>query len=264
MTVDERPPAPGAVGPPHPEREDGEQGAVGREAYGDARSDETRRPDTGADLGRRRFFRALGGETVRSAAAIAGAAVAIRRQAAETTGDLLGGMWTDAGTASRRSEGGGPGARPPRFRSPYRVTDDALHLVDQRALPETISEVACRTSGDVIAAIRSKAVYGAPVVAQVAAYGVWLTASRATGRDPKAVEALLEGAANSLKEVVSRFRAAIAAVDRMEERRRSVPADGADVVEALRREADAIAMEAMFDHARLGRAGAALLRQPPE
>lgn len=151
-------------------------------------------------------------------------------------------------------------------RSPYRVADETLYIVDQRELPERIVELRCGASGDVMAAIRSKAVYGAAVSAQVAAYGLWLSAVRGKGRDGAALHALLAGAAAALREVGAGIRPLAVAVDRMEARRQDVREVAEDdvIAEELRREADAIAMEAMLDHARLGRVGAAIVPQPAD
>jgi methylthioribose-1-phosphate isomerase len=57
---------------------------------------------------------------------------------------------------------------------PIRWRGDALELLDQRLLPESLSYVQCRTAEDVAKAIRDMAVRGAPAIGCAAAFGVVL------------------------------------------------------------------------------------------
>lgn len=57
-----------------------------------------------------------------------------------------------------------------------RWSDGQLELLDQTALPDSVRYVACKSSSDVAAAIRSMVVRGAPAIGVAAAYGVALAA----------------------------------------------------------------------------------------
>jgi methylthioribose-1-phosphate isomerase len=65
-----------------------------------------------------------------------------------------------------------------------RWTGDALELLDQRALPEKITYVTCRTAGDTAQAIREMVVRGAPAIGCAAAFGVALEAKRTSDLEP--------------------------------------------------------------------------------
>lgn len=58
---------------------------------------------------------------------------------------------------------------------PIRWRGDALELLDQRALPDRIVYITCRTADDVAAAIRDMVVRGAPAIGCAAAFGVVLS-----------------------------------------------------------------------------------------
>lgn len=66
--------------------------------------------------------------------------------------------------------------------------DGTLYLLDQRALPAAERWLACRTVDDVVEAVRTLAVRGAPCIALAAAYGVALAAYAYEG-DPTGVRA---------------------------------------------------------------------------
>ena len=57
---------------------------------------------------------------------------------------------------------------------------DALHLLDQRALPGEVRYLACRTADETAQAIKSLVVRGAPAIGVAAAFGIALAAKRAT------------------------------------------------------------------------------------
>lgn len=75
--------------------------------------------------------------------------------------------------------------------------DGALHVLDQRALPATERWLRCRSVDDVVDAIRTLAVRGAPCIALTAAYGVALAAG-AGDRDPARVRERVLAAAAQL------------------------------------------------------------------
>lgn len=56
---------------------------------------------------------------------------------------------------------------------------DALHLLDQRALPADVRYLACRTAAETATAIRTLVVRGAPAIGVAAAFGIALEAKRA-------------------------------------------------------------------------------------
>jgi methylthioribose-1-phosphate isomerase len=88
-----------------------------------------------------------------------------------------------------------------------RLEDDAVVLLDQRALPDEEVELSCRTAADVAEAIRSMAIRGAPAIGVAAAYGYALAASR--GEDLDAAYAVLAGArptASNLRWALERMR----------------------------------------------------------
>lgn len=60
-----------------------------------------------------------------------------------------------------------------------RFDGDALHLLDQRALPGAVRYEVCRTAGETARAIKDLVVRGAPAIGVAAAFGVALSARRA-------------------------------------------------------------------------------------
>lgn len=67
---------------------------------------------------------------------------------------------------------------------PIRVLADAIEILDQRALPQMTRYFRCDTGADVVAAIQSLAVRGAPAIAIAGLYGLWLDARTLnTGND---------------------------------------------------------------------------------
>ena len=255
----------------------------------------------GADLGRRRFFRSFAADAMQAAASLAGAARELQREAASARDQLLregspgageegadragaGRMGPSAQAGARRAAPAGAG-RAGRafaedrwaravvdvgdpamtFRSPYRWEDGRVLLVDQRRLPDELVEVACWSGAEVAAAIRDMVVRGAPAIGQAAAYGLALTAAQARDTSGPAREAMLQGTANALRRARPTAVNVRWAMDRMLARHEAVGgkrAPGDVVADALLAEADAIATEAMLEHAELARHGAALLPAP--
>lgn len=64
---------------------------------------------------------------------------------------------------------------------PIRRQNDAVEILDQRALPEDLRYLSCTRADDVIAAIQSLAVRGAPAIGVAGVYGLWLEARALTG-----------------------------------------------------------------------------------
>ncbi len=229
-----------------------------------------RRDDTeGAhDPTRRKFFRTFGQQTVRNAGAVMGAAAELRRAGGEAARELF-----DSGgpTGSRSSPGGpvpvakvGPisAAQPETpFRSAYRLGDDALLLLDQRDLPGRVTILPCAEPSEIASAIRSRAVNGGPVLAEVAAYALAMTVAGSMSSTGQRRDQAFRAAANTLRGARNDVHALRVAVDRMEGRYDALTADASateptDLSGLLRSEADSIASEATLAHAALGRAGA--------
>src|SRR5687767_2194737 len=75
-----------------------------------------------------------------------------------------------------------------------RWRDDALELIDQRALPETVAYVRYDDAAGVAAAIRDMVVRGAPAIGCAAAYGIALEALKHRSSTRAQFDAALEGA----------------------------------------------------------------------
>ncbi|MBA2571084.1 MAG: hypothetical protein H0V04_07895 [Chloroflexi bacterium] len=227
-------------------------------------------PADEVDLDRRSFFRTFGRNAVMAAGQVVGAADVLRRGAGVTDPEALtdepdpGAMRKDARTRGPSSAPLGARSGSAPFRSPYRLVDDGLILVDQRELPEAIVELTCRDGRDVARAMRDGSVSGAPVLGQVAAYAMALTARRHAARRPGALHMELETANEHLRRWRPSARPVHAALERIANRRSALPEDtAADVLaDVLRAEADAIASEAASDHAALARHAAAILPRP--
>ena len=217
-------------------------------------------------LARRRFFREMASDAVRTAATLVGAAGALR----ETTQEMANTVFVDADQAPAAGRSASPpaaSAAPPSagFRSPFRLEEKQLILVDQRRLPDELVEVTCESAGDVAQAIREMVVRGAPALGQVAAVGLALAAGRATLSKPYARRAILRGSANalvnarptavSIRWATNRMLARFAELGELRD-------DGPAIAAALRDEAEAIIAEATLDHAAMARLGVGLLPVP--
>ncbi|MFH0751203.1 MAG: S-methyl-5-thioribose-1-phosphate isomerase [Chloroflexota bacterium] len=220
-------------------------------------------PDEALRLERRRFFRTLADDAVRTAATLVGAVGALR----DTTQEMASSVFAESGPAAGRtaSAASAAPAAPPGFRSPFRLEADRLVLVDQRRLPDELVEVVCESAGDVAQAIREMVVRGAPALGQVAAAGLALAAGRARHTRPYARRAILRGSSNalvnarptavSIRWAMNRMLARYAALGELSD-------DGPAVAAALREEAEAIIGEATADHAVMARLGVELLPDP--
>ena len=242
----------------------------------------------GADLRRRRFFREFATGAVEAAGALAGALGTLQREAASARDELLGRDGVAGGPGARPTGAEPPASRPAgagragrafagdrwarqavaagepgnTFRSPYRWEDGRLLLVDQRRLPDELVEVACRNGAEVAAAIRDMVIRGAPAIGQAAAYGLALTAAQARQTGSGGRDAMIRGTARTLAEARPTAANLRWAMDRMLARYEALGGKDAasDVVaDALLAEADAIATEAMLEHAEMARHGVALL-----
>ncbi len=142
--------------------------------------------------------------------------------------------------------------------SPVQFKDNALVLLDQRALPQKTEWVTCTTWSEVRDAIRQMVVRGAPAIGVAAAFAMALAARAGEGIDGVhrgSASASLRAAARGLKEARPTAVNLPWAVDRMIARAREAGAD----YEALVAEATAIAEEDLAMCRAIGAAGAALL-----
>ncbi|MBA2556893.1 MAG: hypothetical protein H0V12_06040 [Chloroflexi bacterium] len=227
-------------------------------------------PEAGVDLGRRTFFRTFGRESLQAAGAMVGVANALRSGATTATSELLG-LGLDDPAARRlgppapeRPTSAGQDAVP--YRSPYRLADGVLRIVDQRQLPHRLVELECRTAGEVAGALRAGVLPGGPVLGQVAAYGLALTGWRTRDEPYHVRRAVLRAGGAALKKARPASRAVSVTVDRLLERWSSLgeTAPGGEGAQLLRGEADMVATAASYEHARLGRTGADLLAVPAD
>jgi methylthioribose-1-phosphate isomerase len=221
-------------------------------------------PDEARRLARRRFFRSFAADVMKTAATVVGAAGALRDGSADMASALLG----SAGAAITPAPASVPPAmgRSTGFRSPFRLEPEQVVLLDQRRLPDELIEVACVSGSDVAQAIRESVVRGAPLLGQVAACGLALTAGRSLQASPHARRAILFGTANALRNAAPTAAPVRNAMDRMLARYAAIgdaERDGASVATALRDEAEAIIGEATLGHARLASHGAAFFAPGP-
>jgi methylthioribose-1-phosphate isomerase len=142
-----------------------------------------------------------------------------------------------------------------RFRSPYRMVGQELMLLDQRAIPEAITEVVAKRGSDVAYYFRVGLVRGGALLAQVAAIGLSLTAQERAEQSAEARDSELRRTAEALVQARPSMRLVGWAIERMERRRTTLglEADGAAVAAALRTEAGAIAAELQAHHATIAR-----------
>ena len=223
--------------------------------------------DPGADLGRRRFFRAFAGELIQTAATVAGAAQALQRASAEAAGAILSPETAAGRLAASLGPEPPPAAGPGGFRTAFREADGVLLLVDQRKLPDELVEYPCRSAGEVAFAIREMVVRGAPAIGAVAAIGLALTAEKMRTSKPYARRATLRGSANALRNSRPTGVNLRWAVDRVMARYEAVgdlSDDGDAIAGAIRAEADAIVLEATIDHGRLATFGLDVLPVPAD
>lgn len=236
-------------------------------------AEETPAPPADHDVGRRAFFRAFSRQALVTVGQVAGMADAVTRGTTTAAVNLIGlGVGDPKRTAAIFNPGAAPAARPPaapadeapRFRSPYRLTNDSLYLLDQRALPDRIEEQVCRRGSDVAFYLRVSASRGGPLMAQLAAYGMALTAGEVADRAHRAREAEFRRVGRSIVVARTGSRMLRWAIERMTATWEAHGEDdpGQAVAGAMRAEAEAIASDAQLDHAAIARSLAALLPTP--
>lgn len=131
---------------------------------------------------------------------------------------------------------------------------DFLELLDQRLLPTEIVWLPVRNSQDAATAIRDMVVRGAPAIGITAAYGLALEAARMEQRaSMSALTGAIETLAASRPTAVNLFWA----LDRLQATGGSL--EGAELVQALTQDAEAIHQEDIAANHALGDFGASLL-----
>jgi methylthioribose-1-phosphate isomerase len=236
-------------------------------------------------MARRGFFRAFTREAIQTVSGVAATAAELQRTSGIAAGQLFGLTGGDVldpssgvydlglGGLARPLPAPSPLAGAPGepettpagvgFRSPYQLDGTTVVLVDQRHLPDAIVEIRCRWGAEIAAAMRELRVRGAPVLAQVAAYGLWLAAEASRSETgPYMRAAMIRGAADAFRLARPGMAAMRRTIDRVLAAWYDVGeyAEAGDVIaDRIKAEADAIAMEALMAQARLGRAGAAAL-----
>lgn len=228
------------------------------------------------DPGRRAFFFQFGKQAVSAAGQVAGMADIVGRTSSALAGELLGtdGSETDAAKPKPEFARSGAAADPlvsaaepvaeNTFRSAYRLTDEGLVLLDQRRLPEALEEVVAKRGSDVAYYLRLGVARGGPLMAQVAAYGLWLTARERADQPTEARRIESRRTEGALRESRPTSRLLTWAVERMGAAAAGFDeaTPGAEVAAALRLEADAIAEEATASEAALAAQLEAVLPQP--
>ena len=212
------------------------------------------------DVGRRAFFRSFGKQALVTAAQVAGLANSVSMGSTNVAANLVGlGLGAaqappaPAGTRAGQSGVMGPAypasdaAAAPRFRSAYRLAEGALYILDQRGLPERLEEQTCRRGSDVAFYLRVAAVRGGPIVGQLAAYGVALSAQEMADRAYQARQGEFRRVSRSILVTRPSSRMLRWTLDRLSLLWDSLPEEvtAAESAAAMRREADTLAMDAM-------------------
>lgn len=138
-----------------------------------------------------------------------------------------------------------------------------LKMIDQRALPGELKWLVISAWPEVVDAIRSMAVRGAPAIGAAAAYGLALAAARSDAQDAGRMKVELAAAAEGL--IVARPTAVNLAwaVKRVMGAAAGYSGDAAGLMAAVLAEAQAIADEDVILNERMAEFGAALI-QPGE
>ena len=224
-------------------------------------------PPAEADSNRRRFFRLFAGDVVSSVGSIIGVAQSLQAESATAARELLAfGDPTPLPSEQAVVRAAEIDARTAGYRAPYRWDVDACRIVDQRRLPDVITELALIGAADTVNAINDGSVIGSAVQAQVAAVTVALVAFAARTSRPFARRATIRGAASALRLTRPGSAAMGAALDRLLARLDLYDheAEGNEIAAALRSEAEAIVFEATYDHGAVVEHGLAALPGEPD
>lgn len=136
----------------------------------------------------------------------------------------------------------------------------AVRIIDQRRLPASYEERELRTVNEVVEAIGTLAVRGAPAIGICAAMGVVAAMSQAENLDATAFESELENVAAAIRFARPTAVNLAWAVDRVLRRARATAGSPADKLAAMRDEATTILDEDRSMCESIGTFGAALLK----
>ncbi len=136
----------------------------------------------------------------------------------------------------------------------------ALHIVDQTRLPAALVELALTTLPEMVEAIQSLRVRGAPAIGVAGAVGLAVLAERAATGNPTAFDATMATAAAALRAARPTAVNLAWAVDRVVAAGRAAGSAPAIRARAMRDAATAILQEDVAMCAQIGSHGAALLR----
>jgi len=141
-----------------------------------------------------------------------------------------------------------------------RLDGDAVELVDQRRLPDEVVVLRLTDYREVADAIRDMAIRGAPAIGLAGAFGVVLAAAGAAGLPRAQLDERISRAASELKATRPTAVNLAWAIDRMMGVAASDPETPPDrLVEALRREAQAMREEDVDANRAIGANGNALV-----
>lgn len=110
---------------------------------------------------------------------------------------------------------------------PVELADGVLRLIDQRQLPGRLEYVECKNAPEVVTAIKSMVVRGAPAIGIAGAMGVAAHAASARAATPTTLMKQIESAARRIRDARPTAINLAWAVDRVAEAARAAAADGA-------------------------------------
>jgi len=151
---------------------------------------------------------------------------------------------------------------------PVRWQQDHVLLIDQNRLPEEYTLVDIHRYADMVEAIKTMIVRGAPAIGIAAAYGLCLGANEIQATDVETFLAELEAVAEQLRQTrptaVNLFWALNRMMQGMTEAARSPEVDVAGLRDLLVKTAEAINVEDLQTCQAIGDAGLAVLPSTPE
>ena len=226
------------------------------------------------DPARRAFFFRFGKQAASAVGQVAGMADVVGRTSSALAGELLGfdepeaparkPAFVRSGVAGEPVTSAAAPAAEHTYRSAYRLTGEGLVILDQRRVPEALDEVVAVRGSDVAYYLRLGVARGGPLMAQLAAYGMWLTAAERADQPAELRSVELRRTEQALSDARPSSRLLAVAVERM---RAAIAGSGesspgTEVAAALRAEADAIAAEVTVSEATLASRLEAVLPQP--
>jgi methylthioribose-1-phosphate isomerase len=211
------------------------------------------------DVGRRAFFRSFSRQAIVTVGQVAGIADVMTRG---TTAAAVGLAGLGLGNPNSNAQRLGTATTKPSseadrgYRSPYRLDGTTLYLLDQRALPDRVEELACRRGSDIAFYLRVMAARGGPLMGQLAAYGLALTAREVAPRNIHARRSELSRVARGLTSTHPASRMLQWSVERMRAAWETGDDEksGDEVATELRALAERLAGDAQLHHAAISRA----------